>query len=120
MKLEADYTQDNDQVMPISDKMACAISTLAYTLTPIDNPQTVPKAWYQLQLCPWFVKYGMTVSYPTSVDVPASLWQSSRVKIVPWTAKLFYVPIDVFALSDKVLLHEVCNICTLSTSQTDL
>lgn len=83
----------------------CNIAILGYTTVPqLTEARAKP---FQLQLCPWFVKYGMTINYPTSNDLPITLLQRGRIKLVPLFAR-YYAPIDVLSLSDKLILHEVC------------
>lgn len=79
--------------------MECSVVTLAYTMNPEDTH-------FQIQLCPWFVRYGMTVDYPTTNTSPKVGWDVLKIKLILLLAK-FYTPIDIFSLSDKLMLHEV-------------
>ncbi|CZR66673.1 uncharacterized protein PAC_16574 [Phialocephala subalpina] len=86
--------------MEKSSKLSCNTLVLAYTAVPDESH-------FQIQSCPWFLKYGMTVDYPTTEDIPQSVWDSLRIHLVPWIADKQYTSIDIFSLSDKVLLHEL-------------
>lgn len=96
--------------MTASDKHTCNSINLGYTYNhPVSEaPGDELVSWMQMQICPWFVKYGMSVKFPLTTGIEKTFWESVRGVGVPWMAKLVYTPIDVFSLSDKLLLHEVC------------
>lgn len=79
--------------------MACALQ-----VTPTER--TTPDV---IQICPWFLEYAMAqdAQFPSQFDTGKMGAMISKLKLDKLITRLFYTPIDLFQLFEKILLHEV-------------
>lgn len=62
-----------------------------------------------LQLCPWFLDYGMKseVQFQSQLEPGKIGTMIAKLKLDELATWVFYTPIDLFQLFDKVMVHEV-------------
>jgi hypothetical protein len=82
-------------------------AALAYTYVPhrtANPPKEYPS---QIQVCPWFLEYGMGKSNQFQGQFSPSMKSQLATKLDEVVTKVVFTPIDLAALFDKVIVHEV-------------
>jgi hypothetical protein len=76
--------------------------TLMVTLNPADLGK-----FSEIQICPWYLKNARGFRFRDLADVPSSLFASVSKWKLPSEAKKNYTPLDMFVLTDKIIVHEL-------------
>jgi hypothetical protein len=96
------------QAVSKAGSLWCSIVAAAYTATPPTNKKgiSIPNL-RQIQICPWFLNYGLAQQIFATSLLGNSFWDKLKQKGLPKIAQGLYTPIDFVSMTDKVLLHEV-------------
>ena len=89
----------------------CSKPTFAYTVAM--DPSRRERGADQITICPWFLAYELKKKFhtldghETSSGLLSTFVGQLAAKSDEWVAKLAYTKVDLFALFEKVMLHEV-------------
>jgi hypothetical protein len=75
-------------------------STMMITLTVEDK-------YSEIQICPWYLKKARGFRRRDLSDIPSSIFTSIGKVAIPALGWLVYRPIDLFVLTDKMIVHEL-------------
>ena len=68
---------------------------------------TVPNGYSEIQICPWYLRSARGFKIRDLTDVPSSAFASLSKAVIPIAARIKYTPIDLFVLTDKIIIHEL-------------
>jgi hypothetical protein len=68
---------------------------------------TVPDQYSEIQICPWYLRKARGFRFRDLTDIPSAAMQGLGKLAIPALGKAFYTPIDMFVLTDKMIVHEL-------------
>jgi hypothetical protein len=68
---------------------------------------TVEGQFSEIQICPWYLRKARGFAFRDLKDVSPSILKYISHIAMPLVARLVYRPIDLFVLTDKVIVHEL-------------